>query len=97
MAAQRPICTPLCAQRKPSVQTKKRAAEATLVLPTAGVPRDESAATPGADLAASANKSRVGASHPAISSDNSAFRAAPLVQERRPVLFVSFRFGPGYL
>src|SRR5579862_9350111 len=41
----------------------------------------------GYGLAASANKSRVGIPRPAISSDNSDFRAAPLVQERRPVLF----------
>jgi len=66
-------------------------------LPTAAVLRDENAAAPGMAGAASANKGRVGDIPPCHSSDNSYFRAAPLVQERRPVLFVSFRFGPAYL
>ena len=65
-------------------------------LPTAAVLRDEMPPHR-VRLAASANKSRVGISHPAISSDYSDFRATPLVQERRPVLFVSFRFGSGHL
>jgi hypothetical protein len=93
MAVQQPTSA-ICALRRPS-RRQARVAEATLFLPTAAVLRDENAATPG--MVWRQAQIKAGWENPPCRFLRQlCFRTTPLVQERRPALFVSLRFGPGY-
>jgi hypothetical protein len=95
MAVQRPTGKPPALGASGAGQ-QKRAAEATLLLPTAAVPRDEM--PPLRVRFNGKHKQKQGGDIPPCHFLRQLrFPAAPLVQERRPVLRVSFRFGPGYL